>query len=176
MKPLSIFLLLGLVLLQSFKSDTKITAIEFNDAIIGEQNKIIELTLEMIDYFETDLDKSEEVRILAVQQCTSSITALTKLETFKGGENFKSAALALITFYRDIFSNEFEKMISILKKGENITEEDLEYLSIINDEINAREFELDANLEKAQSDFAIANNFTIDVNEYQDEIDEIDED
>lgn len=175
MKPLFTFLVLALLLLQSFKSDTKITAIEFNDAIIDEQNKIIELTLQMVEYFETDLDKSEELRVIAVQQCTTSIANITKLETFKGGEKFKSSALALFTFYRDIFSDEFEKMILILKKGENITEEDLEYLTKINDEINAREVELDANMEKAQSDFAIANNFSIEENEYQDEIDEMDE-
>jgi len=173
MKTLFTLLTLSFVLLQSCKPEKTMTAIEFNDAIIAEQSKIIQLTLDFAKTMETDLDKCEEIRLQTIVQCDSSIAAIGRIESFEGGEALKSSALDMIQFYKDIYSNEFKTMIEILKKGENITPEDIESLTKINEEITKREQVLDATFNNAQTEFAKKNNLNIGENALQKDIDEM---
>lgn len=171
MKTLFTLLTLSFVLLQSCKPEKTMTAIEYNDAIIAEQTKITQLTLDLIKSIETDLDKCEEIRLKTVTQCDSSVAAINRLEAFEGGEALKSAALDMIHFYKDVYSDEFKTMIVLLKKGENITPEDINTFTKMNEDITKKEQDLEAIFKKAQTEFAAKNNFTIGENALQKDID-----
>lgn len=147
------------------------TAIEYNDAIINEQTKITQLTLDLIKSLETDLDKCEEIRLATVTQCDTSIAVIKRIENFEGGEAFKNSALDMIQFYKDVYSKEFKDMIVLLKKGENITPEDINSFTVMNENISSREQALEATFKKAQTEFAAKNNFTIGENALQKDID-----
>lgn len=171
MKTLFTLLTLSFVLLQSCKPEKTMTAIEYNDAIIGEQSKIIQLTLDLVKSIETDLDKSEEIRLRTVVQCDSSIAVINRIESFEGGEALKSSALDMIQFYKDVYSNEFKTMIVLLRKGEDITPEDINTFTKINEEVTQREQALQLTFNNAQSEFAKKNNIAIGENALQKDID-----
>lgn len=171
MKTLFTLLTLSFIFLQSCKPEKTMTAIEYNDAIINEQTKITQLTLDLIKSLETDLDKCEEIRLATVTQCDTSIAVIKRIENFEGGEAFKNSALDMIQFYKDVYSKEFKDMIVLLKKGENITPEDINSFTEMNENISSREKALEATFKKAQTEFAAKNNFTIGENALQKDID-----
>ena len=87
-----------------------LTPIEYNDAIIDEQDKISKVMLEMANYFGTDLDKAEMYRKDLVLQCEASTAALRKLPAYGGSSAFRDAGVALFSFYRDICDKEYKEM------------------------------------------------------------------
>ena len=80
------------LLLQSCATDSQ-KAIEFNDAIIKEQSKIIELSLDLVETMDTDLAKCKDIRLDIVKQCDESLAAIKKLEGFEGSDRLKNAAI-----------------------------------------------------------------------------------
>lgn len=148
-------------------------AIEYNDKIIDEQSKIILLTLEVVEFMDTDLDKSEKKRLEAVKQIDKSILVIEQMGAFEGNNELRSSSLELFKFYKKIFAEEYKVILDILKKGENITEEDITVISEFYNTISEEEFILDEKLEKAQGQFAEKYGFEIEENELQEEIDDL---
>eukprot|EP01032_Pedospumella_encystans_P003319 gene3319-3920_t len=69
----------------------KMTPIEYNDAIIGEQTKISRVMIDMANSFSTDLNKSETFRQDLIKQCEASIKAVKDLPEYKGNTKFRDA-------------------------------------------------------------------------------------
>jgi len=148
-------------------------AIEYNDKIIDEQAKIIELTLEVVELIETDLDLCEKKRLETVKQIDNSILVVEKMGAFEGNTELRSAAIDLFKFYKKVFGDDYKVMLDILKKGENITEEDVTTITEIFSSISEEEIILDENLSRTQNLFAEKYGFQIEENELQDEIDDL---
>lgn len=164
---------LAFLLLQSCNLNKTTSAVEYNDKIITEQTKVIQLTLDMINYIETDLAKCEELRLEIVKQCEKSIGIIEKMEPFDGDSQLKNAALDLFKFYKQTYSVEYKKLIEILNKGEEITQEDITEITDISTDIEKKEVDLEDKFEVAQNAFAKKYNIQIQENSLQKEIDAI---
>lgn len=160
------------LLLQSCATDSQ-KAIAYNDAIIKEQAKIIELSLDLVETMDTDLAKCKDIRLDIVKQCDESLAVIKKLEGFEGSERMKNAAIELFSFYKNIYSNEYKQMFDILDKGENITEEDLAFIQQMEVDVTKEEEKLDKEFADAQQELATKFNFQMEENENQEKIDAI---
>lgn len=167
-----LFLPIVVLLFTAFSPANKLTPQEYNDVIIGEQNKISKIMLDMANHFGTDINKSDLLREDLVKQCQKSVTVLRELPAYEGDTKFRDAGIALYTFYGQISAMEYKEMIDILKKTD-IQASDIERLTTLEKQITQREIPLDDEFQKAQAAFAKKYGFKLIENEYQDDIDKL---
>ncbi len=159
------------------KSDNQLTfndAESYNNYIINNQNKVIQKILELSATFDTGSD--EQIRAKYKEFGESVETAkkeIEKLGAYEGNTEFRDAALDLMNFYKEIYENQYKKLIDIVIKGENATEADLQELNKIVEEVSAKEAKMDQKVAEAQNKFARDNNMTIIQNELQDDINQL---
>lgn len=167
------FVFLGL--LASCGSKEDMTPIQYNDKIVGEQNKIIEKILAFSNNASEDFAVMDKSRLEAVEQCKSSIKIVEAMKDYEGNTQLRDAAVNLFKFYQQISEESFKEMTDIIKKGADITQDDLNRLEEIQAEMDGKEGTLDAALAKAQDDFSAKYNFSLKRNDVQDQIDEMNE-
>jgi hypothetical protein len=147
----------------------KMTPVEYNDAIITEQNKIIEHILMMSNNV-LDPDLAEKSRLSIIDQCENSISLLELMSDYEGNTELRDAALNLFGFYKDVASNEFKQMLNILKSPE-LSKEDYEALALLDQKIAAKEEPFDLAFQSAQMNFSMKYNLQLQKNQFQDAID-----
>lgn len=174
MKTIYTFLVLLLLLNVSCDTTPKMTALEFNDAIINEQTDIVKVMLEFSSTIETNIEEADNVRKQIISQCDSSLMKISALQDIEGGIEFKNAGIALFNFYKDMSKSEYHKILEILEK-ENINDEDLDELTKIQTTIESKEKQVDTRFQAAQTNFAKLNNLKIGGNELQNQIDQLGE-
>jgi hypothetical protein len=145
------------------------SAVDYNDAIVNEQNKIIEHILAMSNAT-YDIAESDQHRLKIIEQCDSSIAIVGAMEPFDGNSDLRDAAVNLFRFYKDIASTDFKRILDILDMDEP-TDADYEELDQIDAKIAERELPLDAAFQNAQKAFSDKHNLQLLKNEYQDAID-----
>lgn len=168
------FPLLGLLLIFFGSCNTKESkqdAIDYNDKIIGEQTKIITLTMEMVKAMDSDIEKCKELRAQIEKQCDESIKVIDAMEPFAGNTKLKSAGLDLFKFYKKTYSTDYKTMFEILDKGADITPEDVTEIQDMQTRVSTEEMKLDMAFKTAQQDFAKEHGFQIAPSELQKEID-----
>lgn len=148
-------------------------AVEFNNLVINEQQRISELAIKLVDTMRSDISKCKEIRLDIVKQCDESLAAIKKLKGFEGSERMKNAAIELFSFYKKIYSNEYKQMFDILDKGVDITEEDLAFIQKMEVDVTKQEEKLDKEFADAQQELATKFNFQMEENENQQKIDAI---
>lgn len=148
-------------------------AVEFNNLVINEQQRISELAIKLVDTMRSDISKCKEIRLDIVKQCDESLAAIKKLKGFEGSERMKNAAIELFSFYKKIYSNEYKQMFEILDKGVDITEEDLAFIQKMEVDVTKQEEKLDKEFADAQQELATKFNFQMEENENQQKIDAI---
>jgi hypothetical protein len=163
------FLLFPLFLFACGAAANKRAAIDYNDAIVGEQNKIIEHTLAMSNST-YDIAVADEHRLKIIEQCDASIAVVGAMEPFDGNYDLRDAALNLFKFYKEISTEDFKNILEILAM-EEISDEDYQQLEAIDASISKREAPLDAAFKKAQKAFSEKYNIELLKNEYQDALD-----
>ena len=173
MRNFPLIILSVLFLLAGCTNGTQMTAIEYNDAIVGEQTKITKLILDLVNHIETDLDKCEELRKQTIEQCDASIKTVEGMSDFEGNVRLKNTALDLFRFYKDISSNEYKEMLDILRKEDGITVEDVDRLGALEQQVGQREVGLDQNFHNAQQEFANKYKLMIQENALQKEVDQM---
>ncbi|MCX6556078.1 MAG: hypothetical protein NTW95_01370 [Candidatus Aminicenantes bacterium] len=148
-------------------------AINYNDRIVGYQNKIIEKMLALADSFSQANPAAMQVKLLALNgQIDESLAVVSRMQDFKGNTRLRDAAVALFEFYRDIAAAEYAELVDILGKGTgNVTDGDRDRLQEIQSNITAREAEFDKELQEAQKEFALKYNIEVTENKYQKKID-----
>lgn len=150
----------------------EMTPLDYNDAIITEQSKIINAMLNLSKAFETADATTMDTKLeLLTKQASTAIEALEKMEPYKGDNTLRASAIALFEFYKSLSENEFDEMVDILKKKEKITKEDFAKMEELNKGIVEKETVLDKNLSDAQNAFASKYGFQIERNKLQDKID-----
>ena len=171
MKLITSLLFIGIILFPSCNGSKKMTAVEYNDSIIEEQSKVIKLTIELVKNMDIDLVACEKNRVDIVKQCDSSLVILKQLEPFNGNLQFKSSAVKLFEYYKKVYSTDYKTLLEILNKGEDLTEEDVDQISLIADKVEKEEGRIEDIFIEAQKEFAKQNNIRIEENELQKEID-----
>jgi len=141
-------------------------AVEYNDYIVSEQNKIGE-AIQVFTGSWTDntftgqpekhKESVENKRMGLVRQCAESIKNVTALQAFKGNTELRNATAELFKFYLACAEKEYKRLAELLFfKGD--AEAELE--SMLNS-ITAKEDALDKVFQKAQSEFAKSNGFVL---------------
>jgi len=163
------FLLIPTIFFACGSKSSQMSAVDYNDAIINEQNKIIEHILAMsnVTY---DIAESDQHRLKIIEQCDSSIAIVGAMEPFDGNSDLRDAAVNLFKFYKDIASTDFKRILEILDMDEP-TDADYEELDQIDAKIAERELPLDAAFQNAQKAFSEKHNLQLLKNEYKDAID-----
>ncbi|MGV3630415.1 MAG: LIC11966 family surface protein [Bacteroidota bacterium] len=180
MKKLAFFstMVLGLFLLISCgSSDTNggQTPLEYNNQIISEQTKIMNLILEFGRNNSQDVNVIDGIRLKIVDQAEKSLKVVKAMEGYDGSTRMKEAAVALFSLYHDASKTSYKEMIDILKKGEDISVEDVERIQQIQMELTEKEKPLDAEFQAAQKEFATKHKLMIQDNPLQQEIDNMGE-
>lgn len=173
MKRNIIFLLIFLIFI-SCSSERK-EAIEYNDKIISEQNKIIEKAIDFTSSFETrNYGMIDSIRQILLLQIDKAIGEVSKMDSFEGYDSLRLAALDLFNFYKKVYENEFKEITQIITKDSlSISEDDIIRHNILTRKIKNEEITYDNNFQKAQQSFAKKYNLNINRNEYQDRLNEI---
>lgn len=148
------------------------TALEYNDSIIEEQNKIMTCMLESTNCFDADLSTCDALRMKTIAQCDASISVVEAMPDYDGNIRLRDGAVALFKFYKDMYENTYKEMIDIVMK-DDITEDDIARLTVLEQQMTQKEVVLDEELDQAQQEFARTNDFEIGVNELQEEIDNL---
>ncbi|MCX7736420.1 MAG: hypothetical protein N2319_06870 [Candidatus Kapabacteria bacterium] len=166
--------ILSLIIFFSCSSQRK-DAIEYNDKIINEQNKIIEKAITFTSSFETrNYNTIDSLRLLLLSQIESSIEEVSKMQAFDGYDSLRLAALDLFNFYKKVYENEFKEITQIITKDSlEITEDDIIRHNILTRKIKNEEIIFDNNFQKTQQSFAKKYNLNINRNEYQDRLNEM---
>ena len=153
MQSLTVFTLLILLFLTGCSSTPKMSATEYNDFIVKEQQLIVNEMRQFNNDDGSNLEHIEQKRLKIVTQCDSSLFKIEQLEDFDGKTSLKNAALELFTFYKTVCDNEYQEMIAIMNKS-LITKEDIEKLKLSQEKNKQQEIKLDKQLETAQNEFA----------------------
>ncbi|MBI5326174.1 MAG: hypothetical protein HZB41_13040 [Ignavibacteriae bacterium] len=154
------------------KSKPEMTPLDYNDAIIAEQTKIINTMLELSNSFNnSDVNVMDDKLEGLNKQTSKSIEVLENMEPYEGNNELRASALELFKFYESLSEKEFDEMVEILKKKNKITNDDITRMGEINKSIVERETILDRNLSQAQHSFALKYNFTVEKNKLQNKID-----
>ncbi len=162
-----------LLLVIPFAASAQTTAVEYNDIIVDEQNKIGQRIID----FNYAVESGEEMDMplkLILEQIAVSIEVVEKVNPWEDGAALKNSALSLFRFYKSIVSKEYQEMVDILKK-ENIAESDVTRLDKLLADITEREAKLDADFSYQQEAFAKRWNIELTPSELQDELDGISE-
>ncbi len=154
-------------------AQTFTNAVEYNDFIVNEQNKIGEKILLLIEKFgEEGMTKEgisptlEDLLVTA----KSGVAATKKLGPFEGGAELKASALALFQFYVQIIDKDYREIINLLYGGE-MDDAALARLNEIMEKVQADEATYDGDFQAAQTAFASKFNITLEENELQDKMD-----
>lgn len=150
----------------------QMTAVEYNDYIINEQNKIGTKLIA----FTTALDASDfplaETNLKTLkEQADEALKNMTDLGAYPGHEGFYEASLNLFRFYKSVINYEYIEIFNILK-NENVQTEDYDRLTTLVTSVTEREKPVDESFRVAQQKFADDNNFELVENELQQQIDQ----
>lgn len=181
MKFLRFFSILTAVLIADFGFSLAETPRQYNDRLIDIQNRVI---VDVLDFSkalnELDYNNLEQsFRILdskysiLVKNTDKAVKQVKKEKSFKKDDKFRKSLEDLIVFYQSIFRTEYKEMISILKKGNSMTDGDINRLKEIQLSVQDREAVLNEKLQVTQREFASKNGLQLKENEYQDDIDNL---
>jgi len=149
-------------------------ATEYNQYIMENQKDIINVMLNFSKAISDDLDSADWVLDNGLETARKALDNIKGMPPFRSDSAFRNAAINSFEFYQQILGNEYKKIVSIRRKGENKTEEDIVFLQTLPATIGKREERYDRNFHNAQKEFAENNNLTLVKNELQDKIDKDD--
>jgi hypothetical protein len=148
---------------KSGSSSDKLTfssAVDYNNYVIGQQEKIVNKMNELSDAIDAETyDVANTKREELVKQCVTSIDSVKALDAYNSNTGFRDEAVVLFTFYKAISEKEYKEMLDILKK-KDITETDLARMNEIKEDITKRENERDGAFATAQNTFYKENNIS----------------
>jgi hypothetical protein len=147
------------------------SAQEYNDFIFNRQTELARDMLAIGQVMEANPDSAMAMAERLIVKADKSIADIAGMPDYKGDTILRNASVNSFRFYRGLCENEYKEVINIRKKGDKITEADINRIDEIVENITKREEPLDKVLQKAQKDFAKANNMGIKPNPVQKELD-----
>jgi len=130
------------------------TPVEYNDYIIGEQQKIGQKLQEFSASISTKSKSKmnqalEDVR----KQINESLEKLKAIADYEGNWEFRNAAIILFEFYGVISNNQYQELIEIVvkEKYSNVDQERIKYLL---ENVSKQEATHDKRFMEAQQEFA----------------------
>lgn len=159
------------------KSDktTFATAVEYNDFIIGQQEKVSKTILSMSDVMSTEKINYDDLIARYNdfgKECKKALDTIKTMDEFNGNKAFRDEAIKLFEFYYEIYQKDYKELANILVKGKNVTNNDLSRMKEIQESITKRENIREGAFADEQNKFAVENNMQIVPNDVQNQIDQ----
>jgi hypothetical protein len=150
------------------------TPVAYNDFIVDRQSGLIKKVLEFGKVADISLDSAEGLLNTYIRDTEGMIRDIKGMPPYEGDSTLRDAAVGSFTFYKKIFDKEYREILSIRRKGEAMTPEDIERLNQIVENITKEEEQYDKRFRRAQDDFADKNKMRLKENEMQKKIDDLD--
>lgn len=168
--PVFLFILISFGTITA--QNANLTAIEYNDFIVNQQNRIGAELIKFNDLINADTNLTNKAAVLnqlklVSSTCTDAIGQVEKLRPFDNDFGLKKAAMDLLIFYESVFNLEYVEFVEILYSPQSNSQRMNELLLSVSD----REQKLDAAFNKCQTDFSKFHNFSLRENELQQKID-----
>ncbi len=147
------------------------SAVQYNDYIVGRQAKLIQHVLDFAKAAENDLDSAEKMLDLYTGETARTVEEIKGMPPYKEDSSLREAAVRSFGFYKNVFQNDYSRIITIKKKGVDMTNEDIEEMKKIVDKITRDEEGFDKSFHNAQKNFADKNHMKLIENEMQKKFD-----
>ena len=115
------------------------SAVQYNDYIVGRQSKLMQHILDFTKAAEINLDSAEKMLVNYTNETAKTIEEIKGMPAYKGDTSLRDAAVRSFSFYKDVFQNDYSRIITIRKKGVDMTSEDIEEMQNIVGKITREE-------------------------------------
>ena len=143
------------------------SAVQYNDYIVGRQSKLMQHVLDFAKAAAISLDSAETMLAEYTRETASTIEDIKGMPAYKGDTSLRDAAVRSFSFYKNVFQNDYTRIIQIRKKGDEMTIEEMGEMQRIVDNITREEKGFDESFHNAQDKFAKKNNMKLSENEMQ---------
>ena len=143
------------------------SAVQYNDYIVGRQTKLMQHVLDFAKAAAIDLDSAETMLAEYTSETAVTIEDIKGMPAYKGDTSLRDAAVRSFSFYKNVFQNDYTRILQIRKKGDEMTNEEMEEMKSIVDKITREEEGFDKSFHNAQKNFADKNNMKLAENEMQ---------
>lgn len=128
----------------------------YNDYLVGKQEGIIQGIVDLGASFQTfDSANIEQTYQLLSETVDEGIARVQNLHPYEGDTILKPATLRLFGFYKEVTSNEYRQITTVIQQGpDNITQSDFNRIDSLTRAIADREIAVDSAFEAAQKQFA----------------------
>jgi hypothetical protein len=147
------------------------SAVQYNDYIVGRQSKLMQKILDFSKAVEINLDSAENMLGRFVNETATNIEEIKGMPVYKGDSSLRDAAAGSFSFYKNVFQNDYSRILQIRKKGADMTSEDVTEMHNIVEKITKEEEGFDKSFHNAQKNFADKNNMKLMENEMQKKFD-----
>jgi hypothetical protein len=147
------------------------SAVEYNDYIVGRQTKLMQHVLDFAKAADNNLDSAQNMLDKYISETAETVEQIKGMPAYKGDTSLRDAATRSFEFYKNVFQNDYSRIIAIRKKGADMTEEDVKDMQAIVDKITREEEGFDKSFHNAQKNFADRNNMKLIENEMQKKFD-----
>lgn len=149
--------------------------VDYNNYIVTRQTSLIKKVLSFTELAQRNLDSAQEVLSLYATQTNAMINEIKGMPPYKGDSSLRESALKSFSFYKKVFSDDYQRLIEIRKQGGDQTEEGAAEMDKIVEKLSKEEERLDKAFHTAQQNFAHRNKMKLEVNEMQKNIDKMNE-
>jgi hypothetical protein len=143
------------------------SAVQYNDYIVGRQTKLMQQILDFSKAADKNIDSAEKMLNKSVDATAVMAEEIKSMPAYKGDSSMRDAAAKSFGFYKNVFQNDYSRIIQIRKKGVNMTSEDITEMRDIVDKITREEEGFDKSFHNAQKSFADKNNMKLMENDMQ---------
>ena len=117
-----------------------------------------------------NLDSAEKMLAKYSGETAKAVEEIKGMPAYKGDTSLREAAARSFSFYKDVFQNDYTRIIHIRKKGDEMTNEDIEEMKNIVAKLTRVEEGVDKSFHNAQKNFADKNKIKLIENEMQKKI------
>ena len=134
---------------------TKLTATQYNDTIIGYQEKVIKKVLDFSNNFQM-LDTAQRLAKLndVIDEIDNELNSIKQLPPFYGNSGLRDVAIKWLNFFRSAFDKDYREVLNLAKKPEgDITENDIIRMNDITKKVADEELVIHKEFESVQKEF-----------------------
>ncbi|MGB3004867.1 MAG: hypothetical protein WBC06_00040 [Chitinophagaceae bacterium] len=151
------------------------SAVQYNDYIVNRQTLLMKNVVAFGEIVQKDLDSAGIMLTSFEEQTDKMISELKGMPSYKKDSSFRDAAIRSFIFYKQVFSNDYKRILEIGKEGTGGTEESGAEIDSIVEKITREEEDFDKAFHNAQKDFADKNKMKLIDNSVQKEINKMNE-
>jgi hypothetical protein len=136
------------------------TPVAYNDFIVDRQNEIIQKMVKLNQLYTEGTNKEISWHYNELIACTDSNLHKIKILTpYENDSTLKLRAFDLIAYYSKIFHHEYKEVVDIFLGGYNPSDDEMDRIYNIIQDVKKNETELNAQLTQAQLAFAKKHGF-----------------